>query len=213
MPSTAVQHAARHGLITSLCLFASIGSAWAGVLTFSGNLGDSANAALVAPDLSAPSFADDYAIANNVALYTLHVPVAGSVSFTSTGFAAGGVDPYFSLFSGKLAATASFLDSNYNSAFLGSGGDFINTDVLAAGDYTIAIGAFANMSIAENYGVGFLSDGFSGLGEPYALGTGAYALNVSLPDAGGPTVPEPGSSALALTALLAALWSAKRRRS
>ena len=84
MPSTAVQHAARHGLITSLCLFTSIGSAWAGVLTFSGNLSDPANAALVASDLSAPSFADDYAIANNVALYTLHVPVAGSVSFTST---------------------------------------------------------------------------------------------------------------------------------
>jgi hypothetical protein len=51
-----------------------------------------------------------------VALYTFNVAASGSVSFTSLGFAGGGVDPYFSLFSGSGNA-AGFLGSNYVQAF------------------------------------------------------------------------------------------------
>lgn len=182
--------------------------AWATpIASFSGYLSDSANTALHASDLGAAQFGDDNAIANNVALYTLHLAAAGTVSFTSTGFAAGGVDPYFSLFSGTSASSATWLDSNYLQAF-STGGDFVNSGWLDAGDYTLAIGAFANMSFAENSG-GVLADGFIGLGEAYLLGSGFYSINVTQTDGGGGgggggTVPEPASAALALIALLAA---------
>ena len=174
--------------------------AWAGqVAAFSGYLSDPANRALHASDLGAAQFGDDTAIANNVALYALHVDTAGPVRFTSTGFAAGGVDPYFSLFSGALAGSATWLVSNYLQAF-SSGGDFVNSGWLDVGDYTVAIGAFANMSLAENRG-GFLADGFSGLGESYLLGSGFYSISVEQSDGGGGTVPEPASGALVLSAM------------
>ena len=199
-------HRTRATLTRALAIAALVAAApaWAGpIAAFSGYLSDSANTALHASDLGAAQFSDDYAIANNVALYTLHLAAAGTVSFTSTGFAAGGVDPYFSLFSGTSASSATWLNSNYLQAF-STGGDFVNSGWLDAGDYTLAIGAFANMSFAENSG-GFLADGFIGLGEAYLLGSGFYSINVTQTDGGGGgTVPEPASAALALIALLAA---------
>ena len=70
----------------------------AGTLTFSGYLNDSANSALVGSDLGPALFSDDYDIANNVALYSFNVPIAGNVIFDSNGFGVGGADPYFTLF-------------------------------------------------------------------------------------------------------------------
>lgn len=158
--------------------------------TFSGRLDDVGNAALAGSDLGAPQFAANEAIANNVALYTFNVAASGAVSFTSLGFTGGGVDPYFSLFSGSGNA-ASFLGSNYVQAF-STGGDFAFSFVLAPGDYTIALGSFANMSIAENAGIGTLGDGFSSLGQPGALGSTFYRLNVGVPDRSN-GAPEPGT--------------------
>jgi hypothetical protein len=45
-----------------------------------------------------PSFADDFEIANNTALHPITIPASGVVTFTSLGFAAGGIDPYLTLF-------------------------------------------------------------------------------------------------------------------
>ena len=92
---------------TAIVMMATIaGPALAGVVTFSGKLGDATNAALVASDLGAAQFSDEWAQANNVALYALHVPLDGLVGFTSSGHAAGGTDPTFTLFRGCLLYTS-----------------------------------------------------------------------------------------------------------
>lgn len=182
------------------------GPALAGVVTLQGALDDPLNTALVASDLGAARFIDGLATANNVALHVLHVAVGGSVTVQSTGFAAGGIDPYFTLFAGTDPATATFVDSNFVHA-QSVGGDFTQGLVLAAGDYTVAIGAYENMSFAENQG-GFLSDGFIGLGGPPFFGDGRYVFSITLPDGG--TVPEPAGMALVLTALLGAAWAGRR---
>ena len=156
------------------------GSVFAGVTTLSGALDDSANTALAASDLGPALFSDDWDTANNVALYGLNVPVGGTVNFTSTGFAAGGIDPYFTLFNGADRASATFRESNYLNAIT-VGGDFTLDVVLATGQYTVAIGVFQNMSFAENLGSGFLADGFIGLGGSSFFGDGAYTLTITTP--------------------------------
>jgi hypothetical protein len=180
--------------------------------TFSGNFIDPANTAVIGSGVwtgSVPPsalFGDDWDIANNVALYTFNVPSAQNVRFDSNGVAAGGADPYFTLFAGTGDA-ATFSQSNYVQAF-STGGDFDDTYALAAGDYTVAMAVFANMSFAENAGTGTLGDGFVGLGDPTWLGNYYYELVVTLE---GGSVPEP--STLALLAVAAAAAAAGRRRS
>ena len=178
-----------------------LASTLAGATTYAGNLGDAGNAALVGSDLGAPDFTDDNAIADNVALVTFTTNT-GLVSIVSTGFAGGGVDPYFTLFSGSGGA-ATFYDSNYLQA-TSTGGDFTWTGTLAGGTYEIALGAFENMSFAENLGSGTLADGFIFLGDPNSLGNGSYSLNVTT------AVPEP-SGALLLVFGVAALATRIRR--
>jgi len=185
----------------------------ASVQTLAGFLNDSTNSALQYYDLTPALFGGDADVANNIALYAISVPVAGEVTIASTGFTTGGIDPYYTLFQGHGAA-ATFLDSNYAEAF-STGGDFLHALTLAAGNYSIAIGAFANMSMAENYGAGMLGDGFIGIGEASALGSGngmySYAFTLVLPDATGPTsVPEPSTILLASVAVLALLVRRKR---
>ena len=164
------------------------------LLSVSGFLNDSGNAALIGSPVWAggtpptPLFADDFDIANNVALHTFSVAAPGNVNFLSSGFAAGGVDPYFTLFSGT-GETATFLGSNFAQAF-STGGDFDLNFLLSAGDYTLALGAFANMSFAENLGAGALGDGFIALGGPSFLWNYYYELEVSTGGSGAP-IPEP----------------------
>lgn len=196
--------------VAALALAVFAGPVLAGLVTLNGSLADPANAALVASNMSAAQFGDDMDTANNVALYELHVAVGGNVNFTSTGFIPGGIDPYFTLFSGTDRAIATFRESNYLQA-VSVGGDFTQDVVLTAGDYTVAISVFENMSFAENGG-GFLADGFIGLGGPLYLGDGSYRLAITLPDVVG-IVPEPGTAVLVLTAALAAAWARCRRHS
>jgi len=182
-----------------------LASTLAGATTLAGNLGDPGNAALVGSDLGAPDFTDANAIADNVALYTFNVTVAGTVSIVSTGFAGGGVDPYFTLFDGS-GNTATFHDSNYAQAIT-TGGDFGWTGTLSVGSYEIALGSFENMSFAENLGSGTLGDGFIFLGDPNSLGSGAYALTLTTP------VPEPTGSWLmgvGLAVIATRAWRARR---
>ena len=172
-----------------LCFGFLAGAAHASSVTFSGSFDDTTNTALVGSDLGPALFTDDWEIANNVALYPLSVPIAGIVNFDSYGFAAGGADPYFTLFQGNGNAAA-FLGSNYAQAF-STGGDFNLAFNLTVGDYMVAMGVFANMSLAENYGSGTLGDGFTFLGGPGYLGNYYYELGVTTPDGPTPQVPEP----------------------
>ncbi len=188
-------------LSTSLC----------GATTLSGNLGDSSNAALVGSDLGAALFDTPDDIADNVAIYSVVVAADGELKITSTGFAAGGVDPYFTLFSGA-GTTATFYASNFDQAF-STGGDFVFDQTVAAGTYQIALGAFANESFAENQGTGTLADGFIQLGLTGSLGDGSYSLTVDVGGGGGGTtpVPEPANAAFMLAGLAALGASVKRR--
>ena len=188
--------------MAALALAAAATGACAGTTTFSGNLGDPGNAALVGSDLGAPDFSDANAIADNVALYAFTISVGGTVSIASSGFAGGGVDPYFTLFTGS-GDTATFLDSNYAQA-TSTGGDFSWSGALAAGTYEIALGSFENESFAENLGSGTLGDGFTFLGDPNSLGSGAYALALTTP------VPEPSSTLLMGVCLVALALRARR---
>ncbi len=186
------------------------GTAGAATFTFSGYLNDPGNASLIGPDLGAPQFGDDWAIANNVALYALHVPFTGNVRFLSLGYGQGGADPYFTLFQGADNG-ATVIGSNYTQAF-STGGDFDLTFWLEAGDYQFAMGVFANMSIAENYGTGTLGDGFTFLGGPSYLGNSYYELAVTRPDGGQPPVPEPATMLLLGTGLAGLIVARKRQK-
>ena len=197
----------KHSILAAMAVAGLIGApVQAADIVISGFLNDAGNGALVGSDLGPALFADDFDISNNVALYDLVLPAAASVRFDSNGRDAGGVDPYFTLFAGS-GPGATFLQSNYDQAF-STGGDFDETYALGAGSYTIAMGAFANMSFAENLGVGTLADGFIGLGQPDFLGNYYYELGVTY----GEVVDVAEPSALLMAALgLLALGASRRR--
>lgn len=184
------------------------GAAVAAPQVFTGRIDHPNNTALVGSDLGPASFANPFDTANNVALHTFTITTGGHYDLTSTGVAAGGVDPYVTIFSG-LGAGATFFASNFDNAF-SLGGDFTLPLLLAAGDYTLAVGAFANMSFAENLGTGTLGDGFTGLGTPASLDDGPYVITIDV-GTGPQPVPEPSMPALGLAAL-AAVTAARRRR-
>ena len=103
------------------------------------------------------------------------------------------------------SGSASFLDSNFAQAF-SEGGDFHYEVILPAGSYQIAIGAFANISFAENGG-GTLADGFTRLGTPQSFGNTSYRFELSTP------VPELSSRAGMVAGLIAfALVGLRRSR-
>jgi hypothetical protein len=196
----------KKGFLSLLAIGLSASTASATTIVLSGYVDDAGNPYLVGPGPSgsnSPSFVDDFEIANNTALHPITVPVAGLVSFTSLGFAAGGIDPYFTLFSGT-GPGALFVDSNYDEAF-STGGDFSHTFALSAGDYTVAMGTFANMSFAENNPDAdpTLGDGFTGLGGPSFLGFGnTYYYELEISTAASP-VAEPSSFLIALASAAA----------
>jgi len=118
----------------------------------------------------------------------------------------GGFDTYVSLFNG-IGAAATFLASNDDgdcppgNAAPACHDSTLVVPTLAAGAYTLALGAFNNFSFAENFGSGTLGDGFIGLGDYFdaaseTVRTSNYAVDISsdglvIPPA--PT-PEPDSA-------------------
>lgn len=192
---------------TLMAVMLAAGLAQAAVQTLSGRLDDAANPALIGSFGSPPVFtADPLDSVENVALYGFTLAANQSVRFESQGYAAGGIDPYVSLFSGT-GAPATFVRSFAGAAV----GDFDETVMLLAGDYTVAIGLYMNMSFAENYGGGTLGDGFTGLGGS-DFGDGSYRLLLTTSDVV-QRLPEPGSLGLLVVAFgAAALVGRKARR-
>ena len=147
--------------------------------------------------------------------FTLAGPATGhAITFSSGGgtngagaaIAAGGFQPYLSLFDDA----GNFLASSYFSPLVGPAYDTrLDFGPLGAGTYRIVISAWLNMSLAENNGSGTLADGFTGLGNLYQGEDLRYAFDVILDDGGGP-VPEPGMLMLVLGGLGAVL--ARRQR-
>ena len=184
------------------------GPAQASAVTFTGRLDDSADTLHLvgSQGLTAPQFGSDYDIANNVALWTFNVATSGLIAISSTSYSAGGIDAYLTV----------FLGTGNDATYVGSGisvdglEDFNFALSLLAGDYTLAIGTFANQSFADNSG-GTLADGFIGLGEPGSLGSSAYVVSVSTDVVVNP-VPEPDAASLAFIALGVAAWGTSRRR-
>jgi hypothetical protein len=164
----------RAAALTTMLLGWLAASASAAPIVLSGDFDDPGNTALLWSDLGPALFDNANNIANNVAIYSFTVATASTVSFTSLGYFAGGVEPYFSVFSGT-GDSATFLDSNGISDPFNI--DFSWSRPLAVGSYTLIVGSWMNMSFAENLGVGSLGDGFTGLGVPTA-GTFYYEVHV-----------------------------------
>jgi hypothetical protein len=179
-------------------------AAGATTVSLTGHLSDPSDPRIIGPDPSGAGAiftADPLDSTNNVVIYSFQVTTPSPVQFQTQSFALGGIDPYFSLFTGT-GDSAAFLDSNFSQAF-STGGDIDLTISLGVGMYTAALSAFANMSFAENLGAGTLGDGFIGLG--FAAGTGDptyYNLEIS-GDGLPASVPEPGTLGLVVLCVTA----------
>jgi len=144
----------------------------------------------------------------------------GGVNAAGASIAAGGFDPYVSLFSGWGAA-ATFLASNDDglcppgtpspTPSPSCADSTLRLANLAAGRYTLALTLPSNFSFAENLGSGTLGDGFIGLAASWSDGacaascSSAYAVDVS----SATLVPEPSAMSLLSLGLLA--LSVRRR--
>jgi hypothetical protein len=135
----------------------------------------------------------------------------GGTSVTGAVVAAGGFEPYLSLFDGSGNFLAS---ANFDGITCPAGANTYNGNcydvsldagVLAAGTYQIALTDWQNMSYAENYGSGNLSDGFTGFGQLQPGEDLNYGFDVILPSTSTPpsSVPEPDFTVLAGTAFAA----------
>ncbi len=140
----------------------------------------------------------------------------GGVNGAGTNIAEGGFAPYLSLFD----SSGNFLASTYFGTVCPTGAktntlsgqcydERLDAGILSPGDYRIAITAFENLSLAENYGSGALADGFTGLGNLFDGEDLHYAFDVTLTDAS--PVPEPSTSILIPAAVLIGFLFQKRK--
>lgn len=127
--------------------------------------------------------------------------------------APGGFEPYLSLFAG-IGPAATFLASAGSPGACppATGAPYcgdpqLTKAALPAGAYTLAISLPGNISFAENYGLGILGDGFTGLVADYGGATSAYAIDIT----SAALVPAPGGGACALALLAAACFRRSHR--
>jgi hypothetical protein len=215
-------------LTRNLCLtllFALSGIASASTLSYTGNLD---------PNNPNDTFLATFQLASAADLhlqtwgYGGTAAAPGGTNAAGAVILAGGFDPYLSLFAGA-GPNAVFLASNDDGGCgpaspapvcADSRLDFAS---LSAGTYTLALTLPNNYSIAENYGVGVLGDGFIDLQGDYydfasnTVRTSNYAVDIASStnlsgDAAPPsTVPEPASFSLFATGLLTAAAYVRRR--
>ncbi len=161
---------------------------------------------------------DSFTVSSTSTMSAITYSYGGGTSLTGPSVAAGGLEPYLSLFD----ASGNFLASTYLATTCPAGANTydghcydvsLDGGTLAAGTYYIALTAYANMSLAENYGSGNLSDGFTGLGNLQPDEDLHYAFDVILTpnSAPPPPVPEPNYTFLMGIALVAPFFLRKMR--
>ena len=169
-------------------------SALAANTSYTGSLADDNDVALFTFTLSSPT---------DVTLRTWSY--AGGTNAAGTLIAAGGFDPIVSLFFGA-GSGALLIDANDDGLGVpvdpGTGLAFdslLESFLLPAGIYTVALSQFDNFANGSTLGDGFL--GY--LGNPNFDGrTSAWALDISVANTA--TVPLPGTLALLMLGLAAA---------
>jgi hypothetical protein len=203
------------------------GCAWPGVLYFAGDLRTNGNitACGVGCTLSPgdsdgtwaqwAAFSVPFTVVAPSTMNAITFGYGGGTSDTGAVVLAGGLEPYLSLFDSSgnfLASTFSGITCPAGAGMVGGNCFDVELDggLLKTGTYTLVLSAYMNMSLAENSGVGLLSDGFTGLGNLGANESLAYAFDINLTS----TTPEPGSLAGLATglALLALRLRTVRRR-
>jgi hypothetical protein len=182
------------------------------------------SAATVAPWGPANSDADfaqwagverDFTIAASSSVQAVTFSYGGGTNGSGAAIAAGGFEPYLSLFS----SSGAFLASTYSGITCPSGAKtnpssgqcfdvLLDAGVLAPGTYAIVISACENMSFAENAGTGTLGDGLTGLGNLTFGEDLHYAFDVNIQD----TSPVPESNGAALIGVGGLLLVAVRRK-
>jgi hypothetical protein len=151
------------------------------------------------------------------AIQIISLSYGGGVNGAGTNILEGGLEPYLSLFD----ASGNFLGSTLSGVTCPTGANtnsvtgncydvLLDAGNLAPGDYQIALSAYQNMSLAENFGAGRLAEGFTGLGNLPAGLDLHYAFDVvlDLPAA----VPEPDFSALTIGLLLGMYLLTRNRK-
>ena len=154
------------------------------------------------------SFSGTFAQDNSKALCQFSVTTPGTVTLTSTGYAAGGFDPVLTLY-GYSASDDLYLNiAEADDA--GTPDPELSID-LAAGTY------FAYLTQYSNFGPIVYGDPFPFDGEPdfqdgFAGRTGDWALTIGGVDAAFQAVPEPASWALMIVGAGAVGGSLRSRR-
>ena len=163
------------------------------------------------------AFSANFAVPVTSIMSAISFSYGGGTNGNGALIAQNGFEPYLSLFdgSGNFLASTFFgttcpAGANANTDTLQCFDKLLDGGVLAAGNYSIAISAFENLSFAENSGAGTLADGFTGLGN-LALGEDLhYAFDVMLTPTTASPVPEPGSGILLSGAALVWYLSSKK---
>lgn len=190
-------------ILGTLALLLYTGAASANTISFTGNLRDDATVldcglgCTLGPADTDADFAQWAA-----AVYSFSVATPSSMQAVTVSYALGGFEPYLSLFD----ASGDFLASTFFGTNCPAGaqinpasGDcfdvLLDGGTVGPGSYQIAISAFENLTLAENFGSGALADGFAGLGNLASGEDLHYVFNVTLTPVS--PVPEPSFTWLA----------------
>ncbi len=161
---------------------------------------------------------NSFNVADTSTMMAITYSYGGGNSLTGPTVTAGGLEPYLSLFD----ASGNFLASTYFGTTCPTGaGTYdgncydvaLDGGTLTAGTYYLALTAYANMSLAENYGSGTLADGFTGLGGLALDEDLHYGYDVVLTSTERPIspVPEPNFNLLVGVALAPLFAIAKKK--